>query len=633
MDEIEQLRQKYGVKPLLNNVQSSQNAVSELDAAWKPEVKFLTEDGVGSLPGFKQATELGVGIGTELGKAGIGLGETFLKGAGKIGEGLDSLFGQTPEKDRYAPVIDQMENIKENVYEKPFVKEKDTLMGKTGSLIGKAAPFIATGGGVKAGQEFLAGATKGLGQGLPGVPYLIQKFAQVVPEMAVTGGTEYAVTGGDEKSAKIAAVTAGIFSTLTHVGSDIFRKLIPQDVKTNVMNSLGIRGKTTLQGATGKKADDAVDAYTTISRMSKDIEVIDKNGVSKKFNPVRADYIEMPQALQQTKNKIYEAYTGLAKKAGENGAEFTPDDFSTVIDDLKKYEEAGYTGAYTQKANQIIEALNRFGKMTKEGVEFSPTDFTQIQKVVESINTDVNPLSDKAGAKVALEASSKIREILDNKITGATGEEYQQLRTAYAQLKSIEADIINNYKKALRSQGVAKDVVDGISTVDAIQGILTGEHNLTLRGALIHGTKKVFSYLRDPEVAMQRAFKLINEGGDQVGGRLTGPAAEGTGFYKAGQEVQKSFGDYIKDPKMGLSIDNIAKNITSAEKGTLRDFTDLVNGAIKSKDKIYIENLKRDAQDIAEKYGFDKVFAGDKSLSNQIGQYLDSVNFDKKIIK
>ncbi|MES2224133.1 MAG: hypothetical protein V4469_04350 [Patescibacteria group bacterium] len=112
--------------------------------------------------------------------------------------------------------------------------------------------------------------------------------------------------------------------------------------------------------------------------------------------------------------------------------------------------------------------------------------------------------------------------------------------------------------------------------------------------------------------------------------RLTGQTTPGPDAPKT--KTLQTIEDYIKNPKLGLSIDNITKNISTAEKGTLRDFTDYVNGAYKPDEKTLV-NLKRDAQEIADKYGFTSAAKSDKSLASQIGQYLDSIGFDKRIKK
>jgi len=69
--------------------------------------------------------------------------------------------------------------------------------------------------------------------------------------------------------------------------------------------------------------------------------------------------------------------------------------------------------------------------------------------------------------------------------------------------------------------------------------------------------------------------------------------------------------------------------ISSAEKGTMRDFMDFVAGEYKPHSEQAKKNLLADAQDIAVKYGFKTAFNSDKSLSTAFGKFLKSVNFNK----
>lgn len=481
--------------------------VKPVVAEVKPQPS-LTDSGVGSVPVLKQVTQFGSGLGSEIGKAGVGIGQTFLKGIGALADVM-SPGASAPLK----PVQDSLESIKQNVYKKPFEKETDSLSGKAGQAAGIAAPFVAGTPAITKGQQFLQTLTKTdklLGS-TKVVPYLVQKFAQLAPEMTVSGATEYAVSGGDAKKAKTAAITAGVFSGITHVGSDLYRKIIPQDLKTNVVKSIGgLKGKMGLKDiATNKKINDAVDAYTTISNYAPDIKVIGEDGIEKVFDPTKANFVEMPQALYQTKKKIYEEYS---KAAAESGAKFTAKDFYSVIDDLEKYNGKGFTPAYSAKAKQVIDSLRRYlTKNARGGQYFPETDLLAIQDLIENINVDVNPLSDKAGSKVAIEASNKLREILDDKILNASGAKYQQLRTAYSQLKTIENDVINAFKRTTRGSKLS-DVIDGLVSVDGLQGLLTQSPDLTFRAALMKSVKSGFQYLRDPEVAMRRAFEIINKG-------------------------------------------------------------------------------------------------------------------------
>lgn len=456
----------------------------------------LTNTKIGKLPVIKQATEFGVGVGTELGKAGLGLGQAFLKGANVVGNVLGTGHNQ------YNPIIDNLEKIKQEVYQKPFEKELETIPAKAGELTADVALFAQGNKPIIKGQEALTGAVKGMNIASKPLAYGATKVAQVLPEIAGTGATQYAISGGDKKSAVQTGLTAGAFSFLTHVGSDIYKSLIPQTVKENVARVFTPKGKIALN-QTMQKTDDAVSALETIKRMSPDIKVVDLDGVEKAFDPKKATFIEMPQVLSQSKQKIYDAYTKLATEAGDSGAIFTADDFNKVISKLDDFNKPGFTPAFSSKANQIKEAITRF-----EGQTATPGE---VQKLIEAINLDVNPLSDKAGAKVAQEASQTLRELLDSKITGATGEGYQQLRTAYSQLKSIEPEILNQFKKAMRQSGATPDIIDSIASVDAITSILTGQGVGVVRGGVIEAVKNAYKHLKSPENNLRRAFKLIDE--------------------------------------------------------------------------------------------------------------------------
>src|SRR4051812_11169652 len=69
----------------------------------------LTSSGVGSLPVIKQATQLGIGIGTGVVKAGLNVGKAFVKGSQAISNGLQDVFGGSGAD--YTPVVNGIDTI------------------------------------------------------------------------------------------------------------------------------------------------------------------------------------------------------------------------------------------------------------------------------------------------------------------------------------------------------------------------------------------------------------------------------------------------------------------------------------------------------------------------------------------
>lgn len=455
--------------------------------------------------------------------------------------------------------------------------QSDYLQPKnTGESIGavgsQAAQLLAGTEEVKAGQEALKGAAEGTGLlsklrtagsvGKAGA-YAVEKAAQVIPEAAQVGAYAFGRTGS-VKEAENSALTAGILTGITHVGSDAFTSLIPQGVKDNVAKVLGFTGKMNLKDAVaGQKVEKAVSAFETISKLAPNMKVVDENGIEKVFDPSKATFHEMPQALYQAKNMIYDTYSKLAQSAGDEGANFGQKDFQEVKNTLKQYEGKGYTPAFSNKAKQISDAIDRFGTVNpKDGqVYFKNIAPGEIQKLIENINIDVNPGSDKAAAQVSNEASAKIRGILDDKIeTSLKGKDspgYQRLRNSYSELKSIEPDIINQYKKSMRKAGVSSGLLNGLSVVDSLQGILTGNPAEIIRGTVWAGVKKWLDYAGNSEVNLRRAFSSLKGEEDAAAGkaalkagllkdRLFGTTKTDTPAAKAGVVAGKKLKDVLK---------------------------------------------------------------------------------------
>lgn len=160
----------------------------------------LTGSGVGSLPVIKQLTEVGSGIGTAIGKAGLNVGKAFLQGS----QALSSKVLGTP-KDIYNPFIQNIDTISNNLYQKPFEKELSTVSGKIGQGIGTVAPYVATGGAISNAANVASGLSKGAGI----LPAAGRVALGAGTEAMGNFGTGYALSGGDVKQAKTQALVAG----------------------------------------------------------------------------------------------------------------------------------------------------------------------------------------------------------------------------------------------------------------------------------------------------------------------------------------------------------------------------------------------------------------------------------------
>ena len=105
---------KYGVSPVASTAPIKMTRAeyeAKYGAVQQPsaETSSLTASGAGSLPVIKQLTQFGAGLGSTLGQTGLGLGQTFLKGANVVGNVLG-----TPT-DQYNPLIKGIEDIKQKL--------------------------------------------------------------------------------------------------------------------------------------------------------------------------------------------------------------------------------------------------------------------------------------------------------------------------------------------------------------------------------------------------------------------------------------------------------------------------------------------------------------------------------------
>ncbi len=368
---------------------------------------------------------------------------------------------------------------------------------------GKTALDIATigeGGAINAGLKELGAkalpklAKSKLGRGAIGT----------VANVTEGVGYNTAYNALNEKPLTENAGIAGVASAvLPPVIQGVARGLAPKTPKQYVAKVLKNTGKKNLSSiSSNKELDKAVGGFNVIRENAPNIIVKDADDIEKVFDPNKATFFELPQALQQTKQAVYKEYSDIAREAGERGVDFSQKEFDELKKVLDKYQGKGYTPAFSTKARQFQEALDKFDNYATP---------EEVQSLIEKINLDVNPLSDKAGSQVANEFSQEIRRLLDDKLEKSGNPAYQATRDKYVQLKSIEKDIIARYKEALRKANANPGLIDGISTIDGIMGIVKGDPTQVLRAGLIQVVKKAFNYLRDPEVALQNAFKALEK--------------------------------------------------------------------------------------------------------------------------
>lgn len=222
---------------------------------------------------------------------------------------------------------------------------------------------------------------------------------------------------------------------------------------------------------------------------------------------------EFADAIGQTKSTIYNAYDALATQAGKQGAKVDTANSFSELDKIIKSEAMQLTHPEIIQYAKGLKA--RFEETSPKGtVGYKKLDTKLTQDIIENYNTEHkifwrNPTYNHA-TRVAIEVAfvRDLRGALDRIITSATGSEYQALRSQYAALKAIEADVIKSSNRAARlnPKGLL-DYTDIFSGGDIVHGILSLNPALFAKGVAQKGFKEYFKYLNDPDRAVSQMFQ------------------------------------------------------------------------------------------------------------------------------
>lgn len=159
-----------------------------------------------NVPGLKQVQDFGVGVGSAIGNAGIGLGQLALKGGMGFTSGLEKATGGFLKADNSLAqdTYDQMEKLKQGIFNKPFEGNKATISGQAGTVVGSLAPMFSGGGITPAtGGSLIGRIASNVAQAAP----------KAIPDMIVAAGQAQGANQSNEDILKN-TVLAGGLSTL-----------------------------------------------------------------------------------------------------------------------------------------------------------------------------------------------------------------------------------------------------------------------------------------------------------------------------------------------------------------------------------------------------------------------------------
>ena len=254
--------------------------------------------------------------------------------------------------------------------------------------------------------------------------------------------------------------------------------------------------------------DKANEAVKVIAENRDKLKLVDENGEAL-HHPRSA--AEMAQAVDQAKKVIYDKYHAMATAAGDAGSEF---DTEPILKELDKVaadpEEALPMGDPRLKYNPQTRAYAN--DLKSEIMELHGASPDIIEARIADLNNSLKGFYDgrvtKAKAQIDGSVAKLMRQQLDDNITSAVGEGYQDLKNQYGALKTVENEVAKralvNARKA--NKGVA-DLTDIFTGGDLVAGALSGNPALIAKGLFGRGIKEVYKSLNNPDRYIEKMFK------------------------------------------------------------------------------------------------------------------------------
>lgn len=237
------------------------------------------------------------------------------------------------------------------------------------------------------------------------------------------------------------------------------------------------------------------------------LKLFDDAGVELPEGTLPQSIRQFNDAIGQTKQRVFEMYDALAKKASSKVGVKT----DAVIKELEKV-------AYNETLNDFRPDVARYAKERIESLktrgEYSTT---QAQEAIKLLNQSLdafyrNPTYDNA-TRASIDALivNNLRKELDSVIENATGDAgYQELKSQYAALKAIEKDVLNaSLRDAKRNTAGVVDYFDILSGGQLVNGLLTLNPASIASGAAQKGIQQYIKFLNDPNRAVKLYFEQI----------------------------------------------------------------------------------------------------------------------------
>ena len=321
-------------------------------------------------------------------------------------------------------------------------------------------------------------------------------------------------TGGPKSNiSRIASpVTRGVETNLSGIVRNLTTKS-EQQIESIIVKKFekGVKpllGNKTTPAKLQDYREDILDGVQTIKENKSNLSFNDNAGeVIVGQNPKSLQ--QFSDAIEQTKKTIFTKYDALAKEAGEAGVRVEMSPIASELDLVINNKALALTNP--EAIRYAKETQIRYGKAGK-------LDAVTAQEVVQNYNKSLeafyrNPTYDNA-SQAAIDAilANRVRQALDEGISGLTGSQYKVLKKQYGSLKTIERDVIKaTLRDARKNTKGLIDFTDIFSGGQVVNGILSLNPATIAQGLTAKAIAEFYKYLNNPNRAIEKMFNLTEK--------------------------------------------------------------------------------------------------------------------------
>lgn len=218
---------------------------------------------------------------------------------------------------------------------------------------------------------------------------------------------------------------------------------------------------------------------------------------------------EFSDAVAQTKKTIFDQYDALQKQAGNSGATV---DLKPVADELDTI--------INNKALQISNpsSIEYARNMKERLLGGDMIDTGTAQELIKNYNDKLNAFyrnpnaSEVSNNAVDSFVANKLRSTLDETIANSTGEQYQPLKNAYGDLKTIEKDVTKSAVRGanLNKTGLVGSLANIGSGAELAKALFTMNPADFAYSAGMKGFSTLYAYLNNPDTSISSMFNKVD---------------------------------------------------------------------------------------------------------------------------